>query len=65
MSQEYLKLAHDVIAAVKQQDAGRLVELTDPDSVPDPDALRDLILEHSGYAKQRVARSTRTFYAGN
>ena len=31
MSKENVELAHDVIAAIKNQDASRLVELTDPE----------------------------------
>ena len=31
MSQENVKQAHEVIAAIKSQDASRLVELTDPE----------------------------------
>ncbi len=31
MSQENVKLAHEVIEAIKTQDASRLVELTDPE----------------------------------
>jgi hypothetical protein len=39
--------------------------MTEVDSVPDPNALRDLILHHAGYERKRLSRAGRTFYRGN